>query len=86
MLEVRSKNPGVFQLEDGNWGYRFIVTVTMHLDLLTQYDCFGVIRCALIAAKHTHIEKERKQLLVNVMKENFYYRADRLLELMKKYL
>ena len=57
-----------------------------HAALKEIYDCFGVIRCALIAAKHAHIEKERKQLLVNVMKENFYYRADRLLELMKKYL
>lgn len=27
MQEERSKKSGVFQLEDGNWGYRFIVTV-----------------------------------------------------------
>ena len=28
MQEERSKKSGVFQLEDGNWGYRFIVTVS----------------------------------------------------------
>lgn len=50
------------------------------------YDGFGAIRCAMIAAKHAQLDYKEKKIFVDTMKEHFFYRADRILDLIKKYL
>jgi len=57
-----------------------------HKALMEIYDCFGAIRCALIAAKHAQMEDEDKKGFVDTMRKNVFYRADNVLELMKRYL
>ena len=57
-----------------------------HAALKEIYDCFGALRCGLIAAKHAQLEPEEKKIFVDTMKKYFFYRADTVLSLMKQYL
>ena len=57
-----------------------------HAALKEIYDAFGAIRCGLIAAKHAQLDYEEKKIFVDTMKEHFFYRADRILDLIRKYL
>ncbi len=57
-----------------------------HAALEEIYDAFGAIRCGLIAAKHAQLDYEEKKPFVETMKKHFFYRADRILELIQKYL
>lgn len=57
-----------------------------HAALKEIYDAFGAIRCGLIAAKHAQLDYEEKKPFVETMKKHFFYRADRILELIQKYL
>ena len=57
-----------------------------HAALKEIYDGFGAIRCGLIAAKHAQLDYEEKKIFVDTMKEHFFYRADRILDLIRKYL
>jgi len=57
-----------------------------HEALIRIYDCFGALRCGLIAAKHAQMEEEQKQCFVKTMKENLFPIIDEIIPLAKKYL
>lgn len=57
-----------------------------HEALVKIYNCFGAMRCGIIAAKHAQLPIERKNVFISTMKKELFPQYDEIIALMKKHL
>lgn len=57
-----------------------------HEALVKIYNCFGAMRCGIIAAKHAQLPIESKNMFISTMKKELFPQYDEIISLMKEYL
>jgi len=57
-----------------------------HEALVKIYNCFGALRCAIIAAKHAQLPIEQKDCMIATMRKEVFPQYDEVIALMKEYL
>jgi len=57
-----------------------------HDALVKIYNCFGALRCAIIAAKHAQLAVEQKEIMISTMRRELFPQYDEIITLMQEYL
>ena len=57
-----------------------------HENIARIYESFGMLRCGLLAAKHSQMDEAKKEDFIKVMKDNLFPQIDEIIEMIPKYI